>query len=81
MLHASCPACAQAEKSTTLLPTQVWKLQPWLAEQAEAVQKELEELPRPHIGFHIRAPGTTAVQAPYPTLPSPLLFSLTSAVS
>lgn len=42
---------------------QIWKLQPWLAEQAEALLKELVELPEPHIGMHIRSPGKTAVQA------------------
>lgn len=42
---------------------QIWKLQPWLAEGAEALLKELEELPEPRIGMHIRSPGKSAVQA------------------
>ncbi len=42
---------------------QVWKLHAWLASQLVALRAELEALPGPRIGLHIRQPGTTAVQA------------------
>ncbi len=42
---------------------QVWKLHAWLASQLETLRAELEALPGPRIGLHIRQPGTTAVQA------------------
>ncbi|KAK9831481.1 hypothetical protein WJX81_000382 [Elliptochloris bilobata] len=40
----------------------IWKLQPWLAAEAGELVRELEALPEPRIGMHIRSPGTTAVQ-------------------